>query len=69
MKSNIYVNFLWLYTKMSSNNSFKRFPVQFWIVQKHSIDCALTKNVRTISNLNNSKTTKKCKSRIKAITI
>ena len=54
---------------MSSNNFFKRFPIQFWFVQKHSLDRALTKSVRTISNLNNSKTTKKCKSRIKAITI
>ena len=47
---------------MSSNNFFKKSffktPVLFRFAQKHSLDCALTKSVRTTSNLNNSKTTK-----------
>ena len=44
---------------MSINDSFKKTfsvkPVIFRFVQKPSQDCALTKSVKTISNLKNSK--------------
>ena len=47
---------------MSNKNfiksTFFKKPVIFCFVQKPSLDSALTKSIKTISNLNNSKITK-----------
>ena len=41
------------------NKTFIKNPAIFIFLRKPSLDCTLTKNVKPISNLNNSKTTRK----------